>query len=460
MTRAPSDPAPDRGARSHGVPTALPPAFDYASRSPCRAVDPGRRLFSLVFFSFSLASEMPLSGSKETRAASVRAREGQSAVFTMADGACEQCIETAYTAGNRRPLFQETAEYWRRWSRAAPTRGRWREMVHRSALALKLLTFEPTGAIVAAPTCSLPEVHRRRAQLGLSLHLDPRRRLHPLRAHAHRLHRGGRRLHAVARGALPRARARRLAADHVRHRRRARSRPRRSSLTCEGYRGSRPVRIGNGAYRQLQLDIYGELMDSVYLYNKYGAPIGYDLWQHLRRLVDWVCDTGKREDEGIWEVRGGRQHFVYSKADVLGGARPRRCGSPTSARSRPTASVGSPMRDAIYEEIHDSGWSDEREAFVQAYGCDSLDAANLIMPLVFFMSPDDPRMLGTLEQIAQARLATAGWSPTASCTATTSTAAPTASRPRGHLQHVHVLAGRGADPRRAWTDRKYLDARA
>jgi GH15 family glucan-1,4-alpha-glucosidase len=79
------------------------------------------------------------------------------------------------------------------------------------------------------------------------------------------------------------------------------------------YRGSRPVRIGNGAYDQLQLDIYGELMDGAYLYNKHGAPISYDLWLSLRAGVDWVCDNWQLEDEGVWETRGGRQHFVYSK---------------------------------------------------------------------------------------------------------------------------------------------------
>ena len=81
----------------------------------------------------------------------------------------------------------------------------------------------------------------------------------------------------------------------------------------DGYRGSKPVRIGNGAYDQLQLDIYGELMDSAYLFNKYGAPVSYDMWLSLRVLVDWVCDNWTRTDEGIWEVRGGQQHFVYSK---------------------------------------------------------------------------------------------------------------------------------------------------
>ena len=81
----------------------------------------------------------------------------------------------------------------------------------------------------------------------------------------------------------------------------------------EGYRGSRPVRIGNGAHSQLQLDIYGELMDSVYLFNKYGTPIGYDSWTDLLRLVDWVSETWSQPDEGMWEVRSGRQDFVYSR---------------------------------------------------------------------------------------------------------------------------------------------------
>ena len=114
----------------------------------------------------------------------------------------------------------------------------------------------------------------------------------------------------------------------------------------EGYRGSRPVRIGNGAYSQLQLDIYGELMDAVYLYNKYAAPVGYDAWSHLRKLVDWVCDNWGREDEGIWEVRGGRRHFVYSKFMSLGGDRPRAAaGRQAVLPGRPRAVARGPRRD-------------------------------------------------------------------------------------------------------------------
>ncbi len=166
----------------------------------------------------------------------------------------------------------------------------------------------------------------------------------------------------------------------------------------EGYRGSRPVRIGNGAYNQLQLDIYGELMDSVYLYNKYGSPISYELWTHLRRLINWVSDNWHKRDEGIWEVRGGQQHFVYSK--LMCWVALDRAIRLADKRSFPAdRDRWLKARDQIYEEIMAKGWNSKRGAFVQYYGSESLDAANLMMPLVFFLSPTDPRMLQTLDAI-------------------------------------------------------------
>jgi GH15 family glucan-1,4-alpha-glucosidase len=166
----------------------------------------------------------------------------------------------------------------------------------------------------------------------------------------------------------------------------------------EGYKGSHPIRIGNAAYKQLQLDIYGELMDSVYLYNKYGTPISYDLWTYLRQLVNWVCDNWQRQDDGIWEVRGGQQHFVYSKmmcwVAVDRGLRLADRRSFPADRERWLT-----IRDQIYEEIMAKGWHPRLQAFVQHYGSEALDAANLLMPLVFFLSPTDPRMLKTLDAI-------------------------------------------------------------
>jgi GH15 family glucan-1,4-alpha-glucosidase len=165
-----------------------------------------------------------------------------------------------------------------------------------------------------------------------------------------------------------------------------------------GYRDSRPVRIGNGAWNQLQLDIHGELMDSVYLYDKWGSPIGHDFWLNLVRLVDWVCQNWSRPDEGIWEVRGGRQQFLYSRlmcwVAIDRGIR--------LARKR---SFPAPLnqwigaRDAIYNEVFDVFWNEEKKTFIQHRGSSTVDAACLLMPLVKFISPTDPRWLSTLQAV-------------------------------------------------------------
>ena len=166
----------------------------------------------------------------------------------------------------------------------------------------------------------------------------------------------------------------------------------------EGYRGSSPIRIGNGAYDQLQLDIYGELMDSVYLYDKYGKPISYELWKNLMRLIDWVCNNWRRSDEGIWEVRGGRQEFLYSRlmcwVAIDRGLRLARSRSLPAPRSR-----WHEVRDEIYQDIHKTFWDKNQNAFVQHKGSTTLDAASLLMPLVKFIGPTDSRWTSTLRAI-------------------------------------------------------------
>ena len=185
----------------------------------------------------------------------------------------------------------------------------------------------------------------------------------------------------------------------------------------DGYQGSRPVRIGNAASAQLQLDIYGELMDAVYLFNKYGMPISFDLWMRLRGHINWLCDNWRRDDAGIWETRGGPQQFVYSK--VMAWVAIDRALRLADKRSFPAdRSRWLTERDAIYLEVMSRGWSPRRKSFVQAYGGDVLDASALLMPLVFFMSPVDPKMVATLEAIMRPP-ATAGCSRTASSIATT-----------------------------------------
>ena len=294
-------------------------------------------------------------------------------------------------------LFDDTVNYWRRWINKCTYTGRWREMVHRSALVLKLLTYEPTGAFVAAPTTSLPE------DLGGVRNWDYRYTWIRDAAFS---------VYGLLRIGLTEEAGRFMEWLQERCSDSDENGPLKimygidgsyelEEQTLEhlsGYMDSKPVRIGNGAADQLQLDIYGELMDAVYLSNKYQTPISYDFWSHIRKIINWVCDNWHRPDEGIWEVRGGRAHFVYSK--LMCWVAIDRAIRLAAKRSFPSdTDRWVKVRDEIYEEIIEHGWSDEIQAFTQAYGRDALDASNLIMPMVFFMSPSDPRMLKTLDAI-------------------------------------------------------------
>jgi len=375
------------------------PAFNYARSE--HKVEVGRNSvrFHSPELSMGLGTSIPMKQEGSGAAAEFVLQEGQEAQFVlgMMEPGVEHCVLLSQQEAN--DLFRQTVEYWRRWLSKCTYTGRWREVVYRSALVLKLLTFEPTGAIVAAPTCSLPEgiggernwdyrytwlrdaAFTLYGLLRVGFTDEAAKFMHWLEARCHELNPDG--SLQIMYGIDGRHTLTEESLDHL-----------------EGYQGSRPVRVGNGAYNQLQLDIYGELMDSVYLYNKYGTPISYDLWRHLRRLINWVCDNWQRPDEGIWEVRGGKQHFVYSKlmcwVAVDRGLRLADKRSFPADRDRWLK-----VRDTIYEEIMSRGWNVERQAFVQRYGSDSLDAANLMLPLVFFLSPTDPRMLKTLDAINQ-----------------------------------------------------------
>jgi GH15 family glucan-1,4-alpha-glucosidase len=166
----------------------------------------------------------------------------------------------------------------------------------------------------------------------------------------------------------------------------------------EGYKGSSPVRAGNDAARQFQLDIVGDMIDAVYLYNKYCEPASHGLWMVLRRLADWVCDKWREPDEGIWEVRGGRQQFTFSK--LMCWVALDRALKLAAQRSFP-ANVPrwTAERDEIYSTIMDRGFSRKKNSFVQRLDGDVLDASMLLAPLVNFVAPADPRMLGTLDAV-------------------------------------------------------------
>jgi GH15 family glucan-1,4-alpha-glucosidase len=373
------------------------PAFNYARDEHETEISESGAYFRSAQLDLDLATQVPLKQRDKGVFAEFALREEQSAVFMLRQIDSGATWGVALSRSEEEVLFMQTVDYWRRWLSKCTYAGRWREMVHRSALALKLLTFEPTGAIVAAPTTSLPE------SIGGERNWDYRYTW--IRDAAFTLY------------GLLRIGFTEEAEAFIGWLEDRCYRPKlngslqlmygidgRSNLTeetldhLEGYRGSRPVRIGNGAYNQLQLDIYGELMDAVYLYNKHGDPIWYELWTHLRRLIDWVCDNWRSEDEGVWEVRGGRRHFVYSKlmcwVALDRGLRLADKRSFPADRERWLR-----VRDEIYEEIMEKGWSSERRAFVQSYDDDTLDASNLIMPLVFFVAPKGPRMLSTLDAI-------------------------------------------------------------
>lgn len=373
------------------------PAFDYARAEHETEITAEGACFRAPQLDLGLSTQIPLEPNGNGVLAEFTLREEETTVFVLREVEGGAGCGASFSEPEEEKLFKETIGYWRRWLSQCTYTGRWREMVRRSALALKLLTFEPTGAIVAAPTCSLPE------SLGGERNWDYRYTW--LRDAAFTLY-------GLLRIGFTEEAARFM--DWIDNRCKDSGSDGSlklmygidgsSDLTEEtldhldGYRGSKPVRIGNGAYDQLQLDIYGELMDAVYLYNKYGDPISYDLWTRLRVLINWVCDNWQRKDEGIWEVRGGQRHFVYSKlmcwVAVDRGLRLASKRSFPADRERWLT-----VRDEIYEEIMDKGWNAEHETFVQSYDEDTLDASNLIMPLVFFLSPNDPRMLSTLDAI-------------------------------------------------------------
>lgn len=294
-------------------------------------------------------------------------------------------------------LFNETVRFWRGWLSKSTYRGRWREPVNRSALTLKLLTYEPTGAIVAAPTCSLPE------SLGGVRNWDYRYTwIRDSAFTVYSLMRLGFTDEAMAYAGFLDARCHELDPDgslQTVYGLDGQKELKEETLDhLKGYRGSAPVRIGNAAYQQLQLDIYGEMMDSLYLYNKYGQAISYDLWTYLRRLTNWVCAHWRDKDDAIWEVRGGPRHFVYSK--VMCWVAVDRAIRLAQKRSLPADwKRWITTRDQIYTTVMKRGWNEKRQAFVQSYQQNALDASLLLMPLVFFMSPSDPRMLQTIDSI-------------------------------------------------------------
>jgi GH15 family glucan-1,4-alpha-glucosidase len=375
------------------------PAFDYARQEHRIELgsDGNSALFSSPQRQFALKSTYPLLQDSGAVTAEFTLESEQQAVFALRhceDGAGHLMEEPV----DGETLLSETVRFWREWVSHSRYRGRWRETVTRSALVLKLLTFIPTGAIVAAPTTSLPE------EFGGVRNWDYRYTwVRDAAFTVYSLMRLGYTEEAGAFAQFMQARAKEQDPNdgplNVMYGIDGRHDLREETLDhLDGYRGSKPVRVGNAAVDHLQLDIYGELMDSIYLYDKYGAPLSYDMWVSIERMLDWLVKNWSREDQSIWEVRGGARQFTYSKLQCWvaldRGVRLAR------ARSFPTESDQWRFeRNKIYSAIMTEGWNQQKGAFTQCFGSDALDASSLMMPLMLFVSPQDPRMISTIDAI-------------------------------------------------------------
>ena len=294
-------------------------------------------------------------------------------------------------------LFDETVDFWEEWLGQSTYAGRWRETLNRSAITLKLMTYAPTGGLVAAPTAGLPE------QIGGERNWDYRYTwVRDASFSVYSLLGMGFTDEAAALGRWLRERVDEQADKNgggplkIMYRVDGSSDLSEEVLEhWEGYRGSAPVRIGNGAAGQLQLDIYGEAMDSIAVANRHGLAAGHQGWVRICELLQWVSENWDQPEEGIWETRGGRQDFTYGRL---------MCWVALDRGIRLATEHGRPApierwqreRDAIYHQIMDRGWSTKRQAFRQHYAADILDAALLRMPTVGFITPNDPMWTSTL----------------------------------------------------------------
>ena len=373
------------------------PAFNYAMDTHETTLSEKGATFHSPGLSLGLASTIPME--KNGRGACAEFEigdEDEPGVFVLHKVEKGEGCTISYSAAQANQRFKNTIEYWRKWLSKSNYKGRWREMVNRSALILKLLTFEPTGAIVAAPTCSLPE--------GIGGERNWDYRYTWVRDAAFTIYaflRIG--FTEEASNFMAWMMQRSLEDDsgklQIMYGIDGRHELTETTLDhLEGYMSSSPVRIGNGAWDQLQLDIYGELIDSIYLFDKHVRPVSFSGWNNIYKHIQWISENWDRPDDGIWEVRGGQQHFVYSK--VMAWVALDRSIRLANKRSFPAdLNEWTKVRDKIFLEVVDKGWNKEMQAFDQYYGSNTLDASNLMMPLVFFMSPYDTMMSKTIDAI-------------------------------------------------------------
>ncbi|MGE9290153.1 MAG: glycoside hydrolase family 15 protein [Puniceicoccales bacterium] len=371
------------------------PRFDYArGRHTIKAGRDGY-VFCSPDLSLRIRSDVELEVDGMDVVARFRLAAGESVTFILESDQCEEWLETVTEFSSR--AFKETGAFWRNWLSRCNYKGRWRETVQRSALALKLLTSRRHGSVVAAPSFGFPNLPggERNWDYRYTWLRDAAFTTYAFMRLGFTEEAAGfmgwleKRVEALEKG------------SHLNVMYRIDGSPVEGEFSLEhleGYRKSKPIRIGSTNNDQFQLDIYGELMDSLYLYDKFGSPVSYQLWNQIQKLVDFVADHWREPDMGIWEIRDGKREFLYSR--VMSWVALDRGVRLALKRSRPA-----PLerwikeRDAAYESVFHEFWSEEKQSFVQFKGTESLDASALIMPLVRFISPTDPKWLSTLKAI-------------------------------------------------------------
>ncbi|SAL09558.1 glycoside hydrolase 15-like protein [Caballeronia arvi] len=371
------------------------PRFDYArAKHTARAVAKGVEFVPADGAPpLRLFANVPLAIEDEGVRATLDLVQGDCACFVLGEG-----DGLADIGANHDAILEQTIGYWKAWSSRSTYRGRYREVVLRSALTLKLLSSEEFGAIVAAPTFGLPETQdgSRRWDYRFTWIRDAAFSVYALlrlgyTGEAERFMKwiAERSRDCSAHGQL-RVMYSVDGADAL------------AEAELTSLVGEVPGRVvvGNEAREQIQLDVYGALLDSVYLYNKYGAAISYDGWRHVTRTVDYVVEHWREADNGIWEFRNGTRALLHSR--LMCWVTVDRALRLAEKRSLPAplASWFS-TRDEIHRDIHEQFWNDDLQSFVQTPGSATLDAAALMMPLVRFIGPKDPRWIGTLDAIGR-----------------------------------------------------------
>ncbi|MGB5943344.1 MAG: glycoside hydrolase family 15 protein [Leeuwenhoekiella sp.] len=293
--------------------------------------------------------------------------------------------------------LETTVEYWRNWIKKCNYSGDYRDAVHRSALFLKLSTSAEHGSTVAAPTFSLPE------KLGGSKNWDYR--FTWVRDAAFTMYAFMRLGFLEEASQFVKWIFDRIKDDvnghvdlQVMYTIDGSQELEEKELDLDGYEGSKPVRIGNAATEQIQLDIFGELMDTIYLFDKYGEPVTYSFWKRMEKLIDFVCKNWNSKDHGIWEVREFKEHYLYSR--VMCWVALDRAVRLVKKRSFPTdLDRWIKNRNEIYNDIHENFWDEDLQSFVHFKGAKTVDSSLFLMPLVRFISPYDDRWVKTLKVI-------------------------------------------------------------